>query len=251
MDLLVIRDLATDNETLGKLYIDGKFFCYTLEDVSRPVKLYGDTCIPYDDNYKVKTTNSPRFGRPLPLVWNNSKDESVTNRNGDRWSGIRFHGGNHHMHTLGCLLVAKNRYDNKPTKFDYKGKTYTFDNWIQGSMIDPLVAKLGKNTSNMKIVLSDSFKDLRTINTDKINFSFKVNELDNSDTLKIKNALIKHGYPIEDSKFDWVMQEYVYMFQKANGINPNGIVNKETMTALGLLWDDYELVEPIDHLKIK
>jgi hypothetical protein len=35
MKLKLVRELFTPTETMGSLFIDGKFFCYTLEDKDR------------------------------------------------------------------------------------------------------------------------------------------------------------------------------------------------------------------------
>lgn len=98
-----------DRNIIGKLYIDGEFFCYTLEDEIRPdgVKVYGETAIPAG-NYKVKITYSPHFKRKLPLIYNNDKDLCVHGAKGIKWCGVRFHGGNTSKDTLGCVLVAFN-----------------------------------------------------------------------------------------------------------------------------------------------
>jgi len=38
MKIKVIREVLTPTETLGSLYINDKFFCYTLENVDRKLK---------------------------------------------------------------------------------------------------------------------------------------------------------------------------------------------------------------------
>ena len=87
-----------DRNIIGDLYIDGEFFCYTLEDERRAddVKVYGETAIP-TGTYNVKVTKSNRFKRLMPLLL----DVPM-------FSGIRIHGGNTSKDTLGCILVAFN-----------------------------------------------------------------------------------------------------------------------------------------------
>ena len=106
MKLKLIRTPIKDKPTIGELWIDGKFFCFTLEDTDRGLtqemklsviqskKIYGETAIPYG-KYKVQLTWSPKFGRPLPIV------ENVKG-----YEGIRFHRGNYKNDTLGCVLVG-------------------------------------------------------------------------------------------------------------------------------------------------
>ena len=47
MELLIIRDTYTSKSTIGRLFIDGVEFCYTLEDIVRPkgIKVYGETAM--------------------------------------------------------------------------------------------------------------------------------------------------------------------------------------------------------------
>lgn len=82
--------------TIGELWVDGKFECYTLEDVVRVdgVKVYGETAIP-KGTYDVQVTYSPRFQRDLPLLINVKG-----------FVGIRIHPGNTAKDTDGCLLVG-------------------------------------------------------------------------------------------------------------------------------------------------
>jgi hypothetical protein len=86
MELTLVRDVCGTECTLGKLFVDGKFGCYTVEDVVRPdgTKIPGRTAIP-EGRYRLVVTRSPRFGRELPLLENRkrlpitcSRDAEVT-----------------------------------------------------------------------------------------------------------------------------------------------------------------------------
>ena len=48
MRIVVKRTFKGKDYTIGKLYINGDYFCDTLEDVVRPIgeKVYGKTAIP-------------------------------------------------------------------------------------------------------------------------------------------------------------------------------------------------------------
>jgi hypothetical protein len=102
MKLKLVRVQLSDEETIGELYVDGVFECYTLEDVVRDfsVKIPGKTAIPYGI-YDITISNSPRFGRYLPLLLN------VLN-----FSGVRIHAGNTHKDTEGCILVGTKKTKN-------------------------------------------------------------------------------------------------------------------------------------------
>jgi hypothetical protein len=95
MNVQVIRETFTSNSTIGKMYIGGRFFCYTLEDVDRDKnkdgdlndigeqKVYGQTAIP-KGKYDVIINMSNRFKVLMPLI-----------QNVPGFEGIRIHNGNY------------------------------------------------------------------------------------------------------------------------------------------------------------
>ena len=97
MKIVLHRQKSSDKSTIGTIYIDGKFECYSLEDIERPEKIKGETAIPAG-TYKVVLTQSPRFGRILPLL------VDVPN-----YEGIRIHPGNTDKDTDGCILPGQSQ----------------------------------------------------------------------------------------------------------------------------------------------
>lgn len=102
MELTVDRKYKKEEYTIGNLYINGEYFCDTLEDKVRLLnayedKIYGETAIPMG-RYKVILTYSPHFERILPEIIN------VT-----FFKDIRIHNGNTKEHTKGCILVGLNK----------------------------------------------------------------------------------------------------------------------------------------------
>lgn len=90
----VIRTTCGPSCTLGKMYIDGVDMCYTLEDIVREEKVYGETAIP-SGRYRVDVTYSNRFQCDMPILLD------VPN-----FSGVRIHPGNTDKDTHGCILVG-------------------------------------------------------------------------------------------------------------------------------------------------
>ena len=102
MNLELKRTYFGSDFTVGSLYADEKWICYTLEDKVREVegkpvsewKIASETAIP-SGTYPVKITYSNRFYRNLPLLFNV-----------EGFEGIRIHPGNSNKDTEGCILVG-------------------------------------------------------------------------------------------------------------------------------------------------
>ena len=109
MRIELVRIAFKDTYTIGKLYVDGKYFCDVLEDVDRGLdslmteseilekKVKGQTAIP-TGQYVINITYSPKYKRMMPLLLDVKG-----------FSGIRIHSGNTAKDTEGCLLVGKNK----------------------------------------------------------------------------------------------------------------------------------------------
>lgn len=109
MNILIKRIAKKDTYTIGRLYINGQYFCDTLEDKDRGLKqsdniitikakkIFGKTAIPMG-KYNVILSYSPKFKKILPLV------ENVKG-----FSGIRIHQGNTADDTEGCIIVGRNK----------------------------------------------------------------------------------------------------------------------------------------------
>lgn len=102
MKLLLQTVAKQATYTIGKLFIDGEYFCDTLEDTVRELgddgsgKVYAKTAIPPGE-YIVKLTQSAKFGRLLPELLNVPF-----------FSAIRIHAGNTPADTEGCIIVGVN-----------------------------------------------------------------------------------------------------------------------------------------------
>lgn len=102
LELTLLRNRFKEDYTAGQLYIDGVYFCFTLEDKVReqdgvPIekwKIYGQTAIP-QGIYEVFLDDSPKFG-----------PQTLTLKDVPGFSKIRIHSGNTSVDTEGCIIVG-------------------------------------------------------------------------------------------------------------------------------------------------
>ena len=89
MYLQLIRNKPQATAITGRLIINGRWFCNTMERVGYQIPAI---C------YPIRVTQSPKFKRLLPIVQN------VPQR-----SGIRFHRGTKPQHSTGCILIPADK----------------------------------------------------------------------------------------------------------------------------------------------
>ena len=107
MELILKRTRFGELITTGQLYIDGAYFCFTLEDKVREVpgkhvrtwKIPKMTAIPVGI-YDLTFENSPKFG-----------PETLTINKVPGFEGIRIHSGNTSADTDGCIIVGYRIHD--------------------------------------------------------------------------------------------------------------------------------------------
>lgn len=99
VDFLLLRSDFGDDFTLGTLFANKMFLGYTCEDKDRHLevggtKVPGETAIPRG-YYRLTVSMSQRFGKLMPEI----KDVLG-------FSGVRIHGGNSAVDSLGCPLLG-------------------------------------------------------------------------------------------------------------------------------------------------
>ena len=103
MYIKLIRNEPRGNALTGRLVINGRWFCDTLERVGYQIPAL---C------YHVAVTMSPKFKRRLPIVQNVPRLPIANSQSPIAYrSGIRFHRGTKPEHSTGCILVVA---DNNP-----------------------------------------------------------------------------------------------------------------------------------------
>ena len=119
MELTLERKYRKDAYTIGKLYINGKYFCDTVEDKDRDlyqgmsledierVKVYGETAIPYGRYRITMKRKSPKYSKKKQYAKCEGYLPCLLNVPG--FSGILIHVGNWATDSCGCILPGENK----------------------------------------------------------------------------------------------------------------------------------------------
>jgi hypothetical protein len=119
MRLTVERRWPKATYTIGRLYVDGVYFCNTLEDTDRGLnkfmredeivqkKVYGETAIPKGTYVIDMDTVSPKYAA-VKFFADVCEGKVPRLRNVPGFDCILIHTGNTALDTRGCLLVGLN-----------------------------------------------------------------------------------------------------------------------------------------------
>lgn len=119
MRIKVERKWRKDAYTIGRLYVNGEYFCNTLEDKDRGlkksdtlqsikgIKVFGETAIPVGVYEVAMNVVSPKY---VASPWYKQLCGGRMPRLKDvpGFDGVLIHAGNTALDTNGCVLVGKN-----------------------------------------------------------------------------------------------------------------------------------------------
>lgn len=128
MILTLNRKFKKNTYTIGKLYINGQYFCDTIEDKDRG--LTSDMTTSQISKIKVKSVTAIPTGKyqiTLNVISPKYKSNSfyINNANGARvprllnvkgFEGVLIHCGNTEKDSAGCVIVGKNTITGKVTE---------------------------------------------------------------------------------------------------------------------------------------
>ena len=119
MKLRLDRKYKKATYSIGKLYVDGVYFCDTVEDKDRGLtdkdslekikatKVYAKTAIPTGIYKITMSVISPKFSqKPYYKAFCNGKLPRILNVKG--FDGILIHKGSNADSSAGCIIVGKN-----------------------------------------------------------------------------------------------------------------------------------------------
>lgn len=119
MELLLKRIARREGYTIGHLYIDGEYFCDTVEDTDRGMrqddayaankrkKIAGQTAIPTGRYQVTLGVQSPRFCKKKQYAFCSGYLPRLLNV--PCFDGVLIHIGNTPKDTEGCILVGENK----------------------------------------------------------------------------------------------------------------------------------------------
>ena len=105
MNLRLQRFSSGVDDTLGVLFQDDQFICFTLEDEYRTQKVYGETRIP-DGTYEVRLRNFGGFHERYSQRFPEFHIGMLWLQNVPNFENILIHIGNKDDDTAGCILVG-------------------------------------------------------------------------------------------------------------------------------------------------
>lgn len=119
MKLTLDRRYRKDTYSIGKLYVDGAYFCDTVEDKDRGLtdkdsldkikatKVYAKTAIPLGTYKVTMAVISPKFSQKAYYKsFCNGRMPRLLNVKG--FDGILIHKGSNANSSAGCIIVGKN-----------------------------------------------------------------------------------------------------------------------------------------------
>lgn len=119
MELKLKRIALRDTYTIGRLYLNGTYFCDTIEDKVRDInkdgdltdvgegKVYGKTAIPYGRYEITMKVQSPKYSQRASYAW--CKGYLPRLLKVPHFVGVLIHSGNDATHSAGCILVGENK----------------------------------------------------------------------------------------------------------------------------------------------
>ena len=125
MKLKLKRTQKNSDNTIGELFVDNNFFCYTCEDKDRgldssmsidnikKIKVHGKTAIPYGVYNITLNIVSSKYSDFVRYKWAKACEGKLPRLlDVPGWEGVLIHVGNYAEDTEGCILVGDKKLKN-------------------------------------------------------------------------------------------------------------------------------------------
>ena len=150
MKLHLLRYSQNDESTLGLLYLNGKFICYTLEDQYQENKVYAETRIPVGE-YKITLRTVGGFHERYKVKFKDIHKGTLWIRDIPGFEYVLIHCGNTDNDTAGCILVGDSSLQN------VSNRGYIGDSVKAYRRIYPAIAQALTQGEHVTIEISDLF----------------------------------------------------------------------------------------------
>ena len=150
MKLHLFRYSENDESTLGLLYVNGKFICYTLEDQYQENKVYEETRIPVGE-YKITLRTVGGFHERYKVKFKDIHKGTLWIRDIPGFEYVLIHCGNTDNDTAGCILVGDSSLQN------VSNRGYIGDSVKAYRRIYPAIAQALTQGEHVTIEISDLF----------------------------------------------------------------------------------------------
>lgn len=150
MKLHLFRYSENDESTLGLLYLNGKFICYTLEDQYQENKVYAETRIPVGE-YKITLRTVGGFHERYKVQFKDIHKGTLWIRDIPGFEYVLIHCGNTDNDTAGCILVGDSSLQN------VSNRGYIGDSVKAYRRIYPAIAQALTQGEHVTIEISDLF----------------------------------------------------------------------------------------------
>ena len=160
MVITVERIYSCQTYTIGKLYINGEYFCDTIEDTDRGLddsmtieeiknkKIYSETAIPCGTYNLTMNVKSPKYSNFDKYKWAKPYDGYLPRiENVKGFEGVLIHVGNTANNSSGCILVGKNTIKGQVTS-----STLTFQ-----KLMDDYLWLAKQNNEKITIVIKRKY----------------------------------------------------------------------------------------------
>lgn len=155
MKIKIKSNKSTENSTISKMYIDGNFVCYTLEDVVRDKKIAGETAIP-EGKYKITLRNEGGKNESYKKMYPSMHKGMLYVNDVPNYEYVLIHKGNTKKDTEGCLLVGE---DIGVDSVSNSAKAY--------EKIYPIISKALLNKEEVTLII-ERFKEVEDIKEESV-----------------------------------------------------------------------------------
>ena len=152
MKLKLVRFSSQQDDTLGLLYINDEFACFTLEDEFRNIKKYGETRIP-EGEYHIKIRKTGGFHNRYKNKFSGMHKGMLQLQDVPGFNYVLIHIGNKDDDTAGCILVGNTAQQNIDESGFIGSSTSAY------KRIYPEIAKAVEDGDEVKILIRDIYLD--------------------------------------------------------------------------------------------